>query len=258
MATTVITGSASGIGAATYKRFKEKGDNVIGIDIQNAEIVADLATINGREAALKSVNQRCDSVDHFVACAGLTTYNRPSSLIVSVNYFGTIALLDGLFDLLQRGSNSSAVIILSNSAQWLQADETPYVQALLAHDENAAIGIIDAFDDQFLAASLAYVGSKLALGKGLRRRASRWGKRGVRLNGVAPGNTKTPMLQKVMEDPNTRDGVLGMEIPLGRLAETGDIVEVIAFLCSPQASYVHGSIIYADGGVDANVRPDRF
>jgi nucleoside-diphosphate-sugar epimerase len=101
MTTTVVTGSASGIGAATRERFEQSGDRVIGIDIREAEIIADLSTHDGREAAISGVKQRCDALDRFVACAGLATYIRPPSIIASVNYFGAINLLDGLFELLQ-------------------------------------------------------------------------------------------------------------------------------------------------------------
>ncbi len=258
MTTTVVTGSASGIGAATRKRFEQAGDRVIGIDIRNAEIIADLSTHDGRQVAVKSVKQHYGAFDRFVACAGVATYVRPPSLIGSINYFGAVDLLDGLFEQLQRGNKGNAVVILSNSAQWLQLDETPYVLALLDHNEDGAARIIDEMDDAFLAASHAYVGSKLALGRAIRRRVIGWGKAGVRLNGVAPGNTRTPMLQRVLEDPNTRDGVQSMEIPLGRLAEPDEVANLVAFLCSPEASYIHGGIYYVDGGIDAHIRPDRF
>jgi NAD(P)-dependent dehydrogenase (short-subunit alcohol dehydrogenase family) len=258
MTTTVVTGSASGIGAAICKRFERSGDKVIGIDIKDAEIIADLSTRAGREVAISRVKQHCDALDHFVACAGLATYARPLSLIASVNYFGAVELLDGLLQLLQKGENPAAVVTLSNSAQWLQIDEMPYFQALLHHDEAEAAKIIDEEPDVFLASGMAYVGSKLALGRAIRQRAATWGKAGVRLNGVAPGNTKTPMLQKILEDPNLRDGVLNMEVPLGRLAEPDEVANLVAFLCSPEASYIHGGIFYVDGGLDAQIRPDRF
>jgi NAD(P)-dependent dehydrogenase (short-subunit alcohol dehydrogenase family) len=258
MTAAVVTGSTSGIGAAIRKRFERSGYTVIGIDVRDAEIVADLSTREGRKAAISGVKQRCRALDYFVACAGLATYARPVSLIASVNYFGTVELLDGLLGLLKRGKNPAAVAMLSNSAQWVQVDKTPYFQALLRHDEAEAAKILNETPDAFMAAGMAYVGSKLALGRAIRQRAAAWGKDGVRLNAVAPGNTRTPMLQKILEDPNLRDGVLSMEIPLGRINEPDEVAKLNAFLCSPEASAIHGSIFYIDGGVDAQIRPDRF
>jgi len=258
MTTAVVTGAASGIGAAIRARFEQAGIKVITIDIRNADITADLSTREGREAAIAGVKQRCGALDGLVACAGLATDVRPPSLIASVNYFGAVDLLDGLFELLRRGTGPSAVVLLSNSAQWLQMDDTPYVRALLDHNEAEAIRIIDEMEDVALAAGGAYVGSKLALGKAMRRRAVAWGKAGVRLNGVAPGNTNTPMLQRTIDDPATRDGVQSMEIPLGRPAEPEEVAGIVAFLCGPEASYVHGSVYYIDGGIDAQIRPNRF
>ena len=258
MATTVITGSASGIGAAIRARFEQAGDRVIGIDVRDAEVLADLSTRDGREAAIASVKGRCDGLDRFITCAGLATEVRPPSLIASVNYFGAIEVLDGLFDLLQRGNDPRAVLMLSNSAQWLMIDDSPYVQALLDNDEARAASILDEEEDAGLAAGAAYVGSKLALGKALRRRAAEWGRAGVRLNGVAPGSTNTPMLQRTIDDPYTRDAALSIQSPLGRLAEPEDIAGLVLFLCSPEACYIHGAIYYIDGGIDAGMRPDRF
>jgi NAD(P)-dependent dehydrogenase (short-subunit alcohol dehydrogenase family) len=176
-----------------------------------------------------------------------------------VNYFGVIDLLDGLFELLKHGRDPAAVAILSNAALLMPTGETPYIQALLNHDEGEAWRIITEFEeaDEFLLASgLAYAGSKFALGIALRHRALNWGKTGVRLNSVAPGNTDTPMLDKVLEDPLTGDGVRNMVIPLNRLGKPEEIATVVYFLCSPEASYVHGSTVVVDGGTDANIRPD--
>ena len=176
-----------------------------------------------------------------------------------MNYFGAIDLLDGLFELLQQGRDPAAVAILSNAALLMPTDESPYVQALLNHDEGEAWRIItehEEADDILLASGLAYAGSKFALGLALRRRALKWGKAGVRLNGLAPGNIDTPMLDKVLEDPLTGDGVRSMVIPLDRVGKTEEIAAVVYFLCSPEASFVHGSTVLVDGGIDANIRPD--
>jgi len=70
MTTIVVTGSASGIGAAIRKRFERSGCTVIGIDIRDAEITMDLSTHAGRGVAISRVKQHCDAIDHFVACAG--------------------------------------------------------------------------------------------------------------------------------------------------------------------------------------------
>ena len=246
------------MGAAVRRHFEQSGDTVIGIDIRDAEIIADLSDHNDREKAILDIKQQCDALDRFVACAGLATYARPPSLIASVNYFGALILLDGLFELLQQGDNPAAVVVLSNSAQWVPMDDSPYMQALLDNNEANATRIIDDMENVLMAASHAYVGSKLALGRAIRNRATKWGKSGVRLNAVAPGNTNTPMLSRVLEDPNIGDSVRDMEIPLERLAEPDEIAVLIAFLCGSQASYVHGSIFYIDGGLDAQIRPDRF
>jgi NAD(P)-dependent dehydrogenase (short-subunit alcohol dehydrogenase family) len=261
MLITIVTGSASGIGAAVRTRFEKDGDKVIGIDIKDAEIIADLSTKAGRESAIDGVKQHCgDSIDRFVACAGLATYIRPLTLIPSVNYFGAIDLLDGLLELLKRGRDPAAVAILSNSALWMPTD-SPYIQALLNYDEEDAWRVVtesEKVDDPVLSSGMAYAASKFALGRALRQRALSWGKLGVRLNGVAPGNIDTPMLTKVLEDPNTGDFVRNTVIPLGSFGKPEEIAAVVYFLCSPEASHVHGSILVVDGGIDANVRQDRF
>jgi NAD(P)-dependent dehydrogenase (short-subunit alcohol dehydrogenase family) len=53
-------------------------------------------------------------------------------------------------------------------------------------------------------------------------------------------------------------GVEALTVPLGRWAEPAEIAATIAFLLGPEASYIHGSIVFADGGNDAELRPDGF
>jgi NAD(P)-dependent dehydrogenase (short-subunit alcohol dehydrogenase family) len=80
----------------------------------------------------------------------------------------------------------------------------------------------------------------------------------VRLNGVCPGPVRTPLLQASIDDPATGKHVLGIDIPIGRWGEPADVAALVGFLLGPDASWIHGSLVYVDGGNDAEIRPDRF
>jgi NAD(P)-dependent dehydrogenase (short-subunit alcohol dehydrogenase family) len=255
MTTAAITGSASGIGAAIRSRLEADGQRVIGIDLRGAEIEADLAEPAGRARAVAEIRARCGGrLDRLVLCAGLGPHVTPLGPIASVNYFGAVELLDGLLECLARGSEPAALAICSNSAQMVPFGDTPYVQALRAGDEEKARRLLEEGGNGVL----AYAGSKLALGQAIRARAGRFGRAGVRLNALAPGTTRTAMLQATREHPVYSKGLEALDIPLGRWADPREIAATAAFLLGPEASYVHGSILFVDGGNDAAVRPDRF
>jgi NAD(P)-dependent dehydrogenase (short-subunit alcohol dehydrogenase family) len=255
MGTAVVSGTASGLGAAIRARLEQDGDRVIGIDLHKAEIETDLSTPEGRrEAVERSLEASGGRIDRVVACAGLGSHLEDIGLIARVNYFGAIELLDGLFEALQTGERPAALALCSNSAQMAPLADTPFVQALLAHDEGEALRALEKDGNGFV----AYAGSKMALGMAVRRRAGTWGRAGVRLNAIAPGPTKTPMLAATFEHPVYGKGAESLDIPLERHAEPEEISAVAGFLLGPDASYVHGSIWYVDGGNDAAIRPDRF
>lgn len=254
MRTSAVTGSASGIGAAVRVRLEEEGDRVVGVDLRDAEVKADLSSPAGRKAAVAEVlDSAGGALDRVVCCAGLGTEVPDLGLIVAVNYFGAVEFLDGVLDAMRGRPGAAAVAVCSNSAQYAPFDDHPAVQAMLDHDEATARELIAA-ENGFV----AYAGSKHALARAVRRRAGAWGAAGVRLNGIAPGSTETPMLERVSAHPVWGKGVDGLEIPLRRRARPEEIAGVIAFLLGEEAGYVHGSIFYVDGGNDATIRPDRF
>jgi NAD(P)-dependent dehydrogenase (short-subunit alcohol dehydrogenase family) len=80
----------------------------------------------------------------------------------------------------------------------------------------------------------------------------------VRLNAIAPGPVRTPLFEADAADPVTGPAIAKLSIPLGRVGEPEEIAELAAFLLHPKAGWIHGSIVYADGGNDAEIRPDRF
>ncbi len=74
--------------------------------------------------------------------------------------------------------------------------------------------------------------------------------RGIRVNAVCPGYVRTPMTEAYLADPAMLAGILG-HIPLGRVASPDEIAATIAFLASPEASYITGSSVIIDGGRSA-------
>ena len=145
MGTIAVTGSASGMGASTSARLAKEGHRVIGVDLKDAEVVADLSTADGRWAAIEGVNEACDGVlDGLVTFAGLAGKpGRPGGLLVAVNYFGTVELLEGLRPLLAAGTNAAAVAISSNSTTSQPGFPLSLVEACLAGDERAAAALAD-------------------------------------------------------------------------------------------------------------------
>ncbi len=257
MSIIVITGSASGIGAATRRTLAAAGHEIIGLDLRGADIACDLSQRAGRTQAVADVLARCQGrLDALVLCAGLGAQFEPATAIAEVNYFGAVELLDGLLPALQQGERPAAVVISSVSSTQLPWDDNPLAASLEAGDEARVGAVLAAAGTK--GGFLAYAASKNALTVAVRRRAAAWGKAGVRLNTVAPGATQTPLLEAGLNDPRFGQAIRDFLPPLGRRAEPDEIAAVVAFLLGPQASYVHGAQILVDGGIDAVARPTRF
>ena len=254
MRNVVISGSASGIGLATRQQLESQGDRVIGIDLRDAEVEADLSTPQGREAAVQeALRQSSDAIDAVVLSAGLSGVDTPPDTTLSVNYFGSVELFDAFRPAMEGRPNSSAVGLVSNSSQFGIDYEDPMVLALLEGDEPRCREMILKLDR-----GAAYRYSKHALARAIRRRAVEWGPLGVRINAIVPGMTETPMVKAILDDPEMGPYAGQLPIPLGRAGTAEEMAGVIAFMLSDAAAYISGMMLWVDGGTDAAIRPDRF
>ncbi len=253
--TVVVTGSASGIGAAVAERLRDQGDRVIGVDRAGGEVVADLSTPQGRAQAAQAVLDLAGGhLDGAVLCAGLGPMPGAERTILEVNARGVIELLETWRPALAAGS-AQAVLIGSNSTT-----TTPFVSRKAVRETIS--GDLDRAERRLrpkkMAPPLAYATSKLAVSYWAREQAVRpeWVGAGIRLNVLAPGATMTPMLREQLAGPQGR-AVRNFPIPAGAPAEPGELADIAVFMVSPAARAMVGSVVFADGGTDALLRGDH-
>jgi len=246
MRTIAITGSAGGIGGALRARLEADGHTVIGVDVRDAEVLADLATPEGRTAMVDAVTEQSGgALDGLVAAAGVT--HDDGALVTSINYFGAVATLVGLRPLLAGRPGASAVAVSSNSSTTQPGLSLDHVSACLSGDEAVACTVAGHGVG-------AYGASKLALARWVRQHAVTpdWVGAGVRLNAIAPGLIATPMTA------GTEDFIMGLgeiyPIPAARAGRATEVAGLLAYLLSEEAGFFCGSVITMDGGTDAALR----
>lgn len=254
MGTYVVSGAASGMGAATTALLQAQGHTVIGIDLRDVEVVADLSVTEGRAAALAAVQSKVESLDGIALFAGVAgATGRPGSLLASLNYFGSVALFEGLRPLLAAAGESSALVVCSNSMTCQPGWSDELVSTLLAGDEAKARSIADEGDSL-----MTYPATKVALARWLRRQAPAWAADGIRLNAIAPGLVETPLAAEQRADPVIGSLVAQFPLPLGRGASPEELAELAVFMLSDKARFFCGSIVLCDGGTEALLRPDAY
>jgi len=242
--TVLVTGGASGMGAATAREFAAAGADVVIVD-QNGPLARQVATEIG--AGEPIVGDVADSA--FCDQAVASALDRHGRLDVLVNCAGIIYRADA---------------VGTPDAQWrrvmaVNVDGVFFMsRAAVAPMKKQGSGVIVNFGSIWggvgAAGVLAYCTSKGAVHNLTRAMALDHVKDGIRINAVCPGEVNTPMLASGRPKPPTPEDLkkLGETVvPMGRLADPAEIARVVVFLASDGASYMTGSMVTVDAGYTA-------
>ena len=238
----IVTGGASGIGAAVCRRIAVAGGHVAILDL-NADAAASLSDELGQrafaaranvldEAELTTVHEaiagKLPPVTGLVNCAGIAQVPKPIEDYAVEDWARVV-------DSHLKGTYVSCRVFGS---------------AMASRGRGAIVNVASVLSFR-PGPVLAYGPAKAAIVNLTQALAVSWARRGVRVNAVAPGWTDTPFL-KPRERAGERDFTpILRATPLGRLMKAEEIAEVIYFLLSPASAVVVGATIPCDGGVMA-------
>jgi NAD(P)-dependent dehydrogenase (short-subunit alcohol dehydrogenase family) len=261
MGTYAVTGSASGMGRETAERLRADGHRVIGVDVKEADVVADLSTPEGRARAISQVVTAAGGhLDGAVLAAGIGPGKGKARLrlIAEVNYRGVVELLDGWRPALASAGNAKVVVVSSNSTTTTPLVPKRAVTSLLGGDVDKAVRSVRVFGP--VGSALIYAASKIAVSRWVRRHAIRpeWAGTGIRLNALAPGAILTPLLEEQLASPQQAKAVQRFPVPVGGFGDAGQLADWIRFMLSDAADFLCGSIIFVDGGTDAHFRAEDW
>ncbi len=245
------------MGLQAANRLRDLGHTVIGVDLKEGDVVADLSTPHGRRAAADGVLAACDGMlDGAVLAAGLgpgpgADRNR---LIAEVNFLGVVELLDAWRPALANADRAKVVVIASNSTTTVPIVPRRTIRALMARDTDKAVRSLRLLGRN--GSAIMYAASKIAVSRWLRINAvtAAWAGAGIRLNALAPGAILTPLLEAQLADPREGAAVRSFPVPIGGYGDAAQLADWMCFMLSDSADFLCGSVVFVDGGSDAFFR----
>ncbi|HKP07653.1 MAG TPA: coniferyl-alcohol dehydrogenase [Microbacterium sp.] len=245
----VLTGSASGMGAATGKKLLAAGAEVYSLDRNQPDypVTAHFPVDLSDRASIDAVVAQLEGPwTGLINVAGVPGGSLPNDFVFSVNYLALRYLSEQLEPQLEPGGS---IVNVSSNGDVLWPTRREVHEDLLA---------ASSFEDGLswyqnkTPEGKAYNFSKEAVSFYTINRAIDFAKKGLRINAVCPGMTNTPIIDdflKVMAE----DRVERIKNLIGGWAEPEDIADVIVFLVSPEARFVNGQLLDVDGGLKSGM-----
>jgi NAD(P)-dependent dehydrogenase (short-subunit alcohol dehydrogenase family) len=231
--TALVTGGASGIGREVAAQLRDAGHDVVVWDLSDADIVCDVSDPAAVSAAMERTVRERGVATRIVTCAGI----------------GASGLL-----LNERPAQWERVLAVNLTGTWLtiRAAAQAMIDARVSGSIVAVSSISGTVADRDMG---AYCVSKAGVDMLVKVAAVEWGSHGIRVNGVGPGVTRTPMLADVERLPGWVEG-LSERTALGRLGEAADVAGVIVGIL--ELPWVTGQVVHADGGLALHSPIDAY
>lgn len=260
----VIVGGSNGMGKETTTLLRAQGHTVCVIDYEAGpeEIFCDIGDPDSRQAAIARVHALYpQGIDGLCCIAGVSFPRGKNSSMTSINYFGSVGLADGLFDLLEK-RQGSCVLVGTGALAW--ADKglaLPDIANVILNceDEERIAQLVDSFPPD--SPVNLYVSTKAALTQWARRVSADWALRGVRINVVCPGCIDTRLGRWVPEGVTPNES-FHKTIPqlyrTDRLIPPVQLGEIFSFLLQDKSGAFSGTVFYPDAGQEAFFHPDKY
>ena len=239
----LVTGAASGIGAASAVAFAEAGARVAVCDrdLAGAEATAKLIRETGAEACAVGVDVTDAAQVQAMVETVVATFGRLDCAHNNAGITGPSALTA---DYDRTAWDLVLAVNLTGVFQCLQAE----LAAMLRTGGGAIVNTASFSGLVAVPRIPAYVASKHGVVGLTKAAAVEYGRKGIRVNAVCPGSTRTPMVEGFSGGDPKVEEVMAAASPMRRLAEPEEIARTVVWLCSDEASFVNGHALAVDGG----------